>query len=163
MDPFTILTLFSAGASLVGGLLQAGAASDESARTQAELERSARQADAARLDSIRRGNLAEAQRRMEVGRIRAAQQVGYAKAGVDASTGTPADVAMATERAGELDALTLRANAMREAFGHQETARALRLKKQQAKAQGEAAVFNAVLGGSAQAATGLLPLFKKGA
>lgn len=163
MDPFTILTLLSAGASLVGGIAAADANAREGAANAAELERSAKQADAARLDAFRQGQLAVARRRIDVGQTLAAQRVGYAAAGVDASTGTPADVAMASERMGELDALQLKANAYREAFGFQESARSLRIRAAQTKRNTEANVFNAVLGGVSGAASAALPLVKKGA
>lgn len=161
MDPFTLLTLFSAGLSIVGGIAQADSASREASNNAAELERSAKQAERARLDAIRRGSMAESQRRMEVGRTLAAQQVGYTAAGVDASTGTAAAVADASSRLGELDALTIRANAMREAFGHQEMARGLTMRAKNTRDQGSAAVFNSVLGGFSSAAQTASKLRKK--
>lgn len=161
MDPFTLLTLFSAGLSLVGGIAQADSASREAANNAAELERSAKQAERARLDAIRRGSMAESQRRMEVGRTLAAQQVGYTAAGIDASTGTAAAVADASSRLGELDALTIRANAMREAFGHAETARGLRLRAKNVREKGSADVFNIALGTAGNVAQTVAPLIKK--
>lgn len=163
MDPFTILTLLSAGASLIGGIASADANAREGAANAAELERSAKQADAARLDAFRQGQLAVARRRLDVGRALGSQRVGYAAAGVDSSTGTPADVAMASARFGELDALQLRANAYREAFGFEESARSLRMRAAQTRRNTEANVFNSVLSGVAGAASAALPLAKKGA
>lgn len=163
MDPFTLLTLLSAGTALVGGALSADATAREGAQNAAEIERSARQAEAARLTSMRQGELAVARRRLEVGQVRSAQAVGYAAAGVDASTGTPADVGAASERLGELDALQLKANAYREAFGFGEQARSLKMKAAQTRRNTDTNIFNALAQGGAGAVSALMPLAKKGA
>jgi len=162
VDPFTILTLIGAGGSLFGGLLSAEATGREAAMNAAELERSARQAEAARLDALRRGQLAEARRRLEVGQVRGAQTVAYSAGNIDASTGTAAQVGMATDAIGELDAMTLRANAWREAFGFQETARSMRIKASQTRENAATNIFNAVAGGIGGAASAAAPAFRKG-
>ncbi len=162
MDPFTILTLLSVGIGLVGSAASAEAQGREGAQNAAELERSARQAEAARLDALRRGQVAAARKRMEVGEVRGAQTVAFAAGGIDGTTGTALQVADATERVGELDALTIRANAVREAFGHQETARGLAMKAQNTRENTSVNIFNTLAGGAAGAARGAAPLFKKG-
>lgn len=163
MDPFTILMLIGAGSALIGGIASADAASREGIQNARELERSARQAEAARLDAFQQGQSAVARRQLDVGQTLSAQRVGFAAAGVDASTGTPADVATASERFGELDSLTLKANAYREAFGFAETARSLRMRAAQTRRNTDVNVFNSLAGGVAGAASAALPLAKKGA
>lgn len=151
MDPFTILTLLSIGTGLVGSALTADAQAREGQQNAAELERSARQAEAARLDALRRGQVAEARKRMEVGEVRGAQTVAFAASGIDGTTGTAAQVGLATERIGELDALTIRANAVREAFGHKETARGLGMRARQTRANTSTNIFNTLAAGGAAA------------
>lgn len=153
MDPFTILTLLSVGVGLVGSAVSVDAQAREGEANALELERSARQAEAARLDALRRG---------QVGEVRGAQSVAFAAGGIDGTTGTALQVADATERVGELDALTIRANAVREAFGHQETARGLAMKARNTRENTQVNIFNTLAGGVAGAARGAAPLFKKG-
>jgi hypothetical protein len=141
------MMLISAGVSLIGGAVQAGNASREAQMNAEELDRSARQAEAAQLDAVRRGAIAESRRRLEVGQVRGAQQVAYAASGVDASTGTPAQVGAASDVMGEMDAQTLRLNAIREAFGFAETARSMRIRARQTRDNAGAGVFNAIAGG----------------
>lgn len=163
MDPFTILTLLSAGASLIGGIAAADANAREGEANAAELERSARQAESARLDAFRQGQLAVGRKRLETGRVMGAQAVAFAASGIDGTTGTAAQVAADSERMGELDALQLKANAYREAYGFSEQARGLRLRAAQTRRNTEANVFNAGAGGVGGAVTASMPLVKKGA
>jgi hypothetical protein len=162
VDPFTILTLLSAGASLIGGAVSAEATAREGAANAAELERSARQAETARLDAFRQGQLAVGRRRLETGRAMGAQRVAFAASGIDGSTGTAAAVAADSERMGELDALQLKANAYREAYGFGEQARGLRMRADQTRRNASTNVFNAIAGGVGGAVTAALPLAKKG-
>lgn len=162
MDPFTILTLLSVGIGLVGSGVSAAAQAREGAQNAAELERSARQAEAARLDALRRGQTAVARKRLETSQVRGAQAVAFASANIDSTTGTAAQVGQATELVGELDALTIGANAAREAFGHQETARGLAMKARNTRANTSVNIFNTLAAGGAGAVQASAPLFKKG-
>lgn len=142
MDPLTLI-LLGGGIELLTGLIGTGLSMD-SARREAdanatELERSANLELLKGLDALRQGQVASGRARMKTGAYRASQAVGYAAAGVDASVGTPADVGLATERIGELDATTLENNAVRAAFGFRESARALRRQASSVRAQGDAA------------------------
>lgn len=68
-------------------------------------------------DSLRRGNLAEAQHRREVDALKSSQKVGFAANNVVISSGSPLSVLQSTAEQGELDALTIRTNAERQAAG----------------------------------------------
>ena len=54
-----------------------------------------------------------------------AQRTGYAASGVDINSGTAAQVQRNTQAQGDMDLMTLRANAAREAWGYQVQQRAL--------------------------------------
>jgi hypothetical protein len=75
-------------------------------------------ANRAAADAIARGNQEAGRTRMETTQLLARQKVAFAASGVDASVGTPADVAASTAMFGELKAKTEENNAAREAFGY---------------------------------------------
>lgn len=156
MDPITLLMLGGTAVSLISGLVGTGMSMDASAReasaNEAELKRSADLEQAKALDAIRQGQTAAARARMKTGMLRGAQAVGYAAAGVDSSTGTPAQVGLATEMVSELDAATIENNAVRAAFGFRETARGYQRQAANVRARGEAAQTAGILQGIGQVA-----------
>jgi hypothetical protein len=157
VDPFTIMMLIGAGVSLVSGLagdsMSVDAAKREAALNGAELERSANLELAKGVDAIRQGQIQAGNARMRTGALRGEQAVGYAKAGIDSSTGTAADVGMYTERIGELDAATIENNAVRAAFGFKETARGLRRQAQAGWENARAAETKSVFSGIGRTAS----------
>lgn len=66
-------------------------------------------------DAIRRGNLAEAESRRLTKRTKGTQKASFAASNVVLGEGSALDILQATAEAGELDALTIRNNAEREA------------------------------------------------
>ena len=72
-----------------------------------------RQAD----DAIARGHETEGRYRAGVRQVIGTQRAGYAAQGVDVGDGSAAEVQADTAYIGELDALTIRNNAKREAYG----------------------------------------------
>lgn len=70
-------------------------------------------------DAIERGQLEEQRKRQDVARILGNQQVAMAANGVDLTFGSPLDTLVDTAVLGELDALTIRSNAYREAYDHE--------------------------------------------
>lgn len=92
-------------------------------------------ADAAAADSLHRGGTAAGLARMDASKLSAEQNVAYANSGVDASTGTAADVQASTNALGEYNAQVIANNAAREAWGHKATAQSVTLKRQLAKSQ----------------------------
>lgn len=73
------------------------------------------------VDALRRGSIAAGFQRMQGSALVAKQRVAYSNSGVDATVGTPADVAAGSLAFNEFDALTLENNAAREALGHKRT------------------------------------------
>ena len=67
--------------------------------------------------AIERGDIEEKQRRLEISRDQGTQLAFLASHGVDVGSGSSLDILSDTAFTGELDALTIKDNAMREAFG----------------------------------------------
>lgn len=70
-------------------------------------------------DALARGVAAEQQKRLEVAQLKGRQLAAAAANGVDVSFGSPLDAMVDTATLGELDALTIRRNAAREAYDYQ--------------------------------------------
>lgn len=82
-------------------------------------EQNAGLADRAAQDAIERGALAENRTRQGTRRAISSQRAALAASGVDINDGSAADLQGDTAYNGELDAITQRNNARREAFGYQ--------------------------------------------
>lgn len=89
----------------------------------AELERSARMEEANATAVMQRGALAAGRQRMAGSDLAGQQRIAYAMGSIDSTSGTAAATMRSTAAFSELDAETLRNNAIREAFGHKESAR----------------------------------------
>lgn len=95
-------------------------------RNMNELERSAQLEEVNAVDALRQGEQDAGRARMKGSEMVARQRVAFSNSGVDASVGTPAQVAASTSMWTELDAQTSRNNAMRKAFGYKQSARKYR-------------------------------------
>jgi hypothetical protein len=122
------LILAGAGTAIqVAGQRKAGAAAKREGAALAEVSESQAQvadfnAQVAGLqsaDAIARGTEAENRFRTQVRGAIGTQRVGFAAAGVDVGFGSAVDVQADASFLGELDALTIRTNAAREAWGFQ--------------------------------------------
>lgn len=69
-------------------------------------------------DAIKRGEAEEDEHRRKVASIKADQRVGFASRGIDLGSDNVLDTLSDTAMLGELDALTIRNNAQREAYGY---------------------------------------------
>jgi hypothetical protein len=69
-------------------------------------------------DAIKRGDIEEQQHRLKVAQLAGRQRSALAASGVDVSSGSALDVLGDTAELGELDALTIRSNAAREAYNY---------------------------------------------
>jgi hypothetical protein len=119
-EPTTLIALTAAGAAIsAGGMIMQGQAANKQAKYQAAVERNnATVAGWQAEDATRRGQIEEQNQRLKVARIAGAQKAAFASSGVELSGGSPLDTLMDTSMLGELDALTIRSNAEREAYGH---------------------------------------------
>lgn len=68
-------------------------------------------------DALNRGRVAEDNKRMQVAQAKAMQRAQFGASGVDVNLGSASDIQADTAMIGELDALTIRNNAEREAYG----------------------------------------------
>lgn len=120
-EPATItLALTAASAAVTGyGAIRQGQAQKRQADYQAAVERNnATIAGWQAEDATKRGQVEEQRQRLHAARIAGAQRAGYASGGVELTSGSPLDTLMDTAQLGELDALTIRSNAEREAYGY---------------------------------------------
>jgi hypothetical protein len=100
------------------GAIQSGRAQSAQAKYQSAVERNnATIAGWQAEDATQRGKIEEQRQRLQTARLRGAQRAGMASNGVEIGSGSSLDVLMDTAQLGELDALTIRSNAEREAYG----------------------------------------------
>lgn len=83
-----------------------------------QLERNAGYADAQGQDALARGRQAEGAQRRGMRGLAGSQRAALAASGVNIDSGSAADVVENDQQIGELDALTIRNNARREAWGY---------------------------------------------
>lgn len=118
-------------------------------------------------DATRRGYEDESRFRIGIRGLIGEQRAGFAGQGVDVSTGSPIDVVTDTAYQGNLDALTIRTNAGREAWGYtaeaenerMQSAAQRRLGKLQARSTrrvGESEALSTRMSGSAARRAGIL-------
>lgn len=115
-------------------------------------EANARMAKMAAADARYRGGVQAGQARMQGSQVVAQQQALLGASGVDTGTGTAAQMAAVTRASAEVDALTLRNNAARQAYGLE--AQADEMKRQGNAAQSAArwGAAGSLLGGAGQVA-----------
>lgn len=99
-------------------------------------------------DAHKRGREASARHRLGVGALMGAQRASLAAQGQDLNDGTALALQLDTAKFGELDALTIRNNASREAWGYQ-------VQATNYGAQGQLAMSQGLYGASATALNGV--------
>lgn len=117
----TIATIASiAGTGMQAfGAYQTAQAQQASSRYQARVaENNAKIGEWQAQDALRRGEQAETDQRRKAAQIKGAQTASMAARGIDISTGSALNILSDTDYLGEIDALTIRDNAKREAWGH---------------------------------------------
>jgi hypothetical protein len=136
-------TLFSAYQQIRAGRAEKkiGQLQNESAQSEAAvLEYNAKVADLQAQDAIARGNEEENRYRTQVRGLVGSQRVAGAASNVDVGFGSALDVQVDTARQGELDALTIRNNAAREAWGYSVQAEDTRMRAQIVRKGGKNAI-----------------------
>lgn len=103
-------------------------------------------------DAIKRGGIDEAQHRDKVAQFKAKQRASMAASGISIDSGSAEDILNDTTMMGELDALTIRNNAEREAFGHRAGAANQIAQGQLSRTSGKYGAMGTILSGSGQAA-----------
>jgi hypothetical protein len=143
--------------SFIGNQRQAAAA-----KAQGEYEsnidnQNASLADAQAQDALQRGQVDESRQRMATRQNIGSSRAALAAQGVDISSGSAADVQASEAGLGELDALTIRNNAAREAWGYtveginyRQQGKLAKFGGQQAAAGYTANSYSSLLSGAAQ-------------
>jgi hypothetical protein len=118
----TIALAMLAGAGAVnqfaGQRKQAGIIEQEGQYAADIYGQNAALADLQATDAIARGAEAESRYRTQIKGLVGSNRANMAAQGIDVSTGSAVDVQRDVEAVGELDALTIKNNAAREAFGY---------------------------------------------
>jgi hypothetical protein len=110
----------------------------------------AKYADLSALDALQRGEQEAARYRAAGSQTIAKQRVAFAANNIELSAGTPLDVIASTRGLSELDALTVKNNAAREAWGFRRDADSLRATGQFARQSGQNKATGTLLTGAAQ-------------
>ena len=137
----TAASVIGTGLSVVGQLQQ-GAAAKAAANAQAKIGNQMAR------DAEERGREEEGQIRRKYSAMRGAQIAGFGASGLDPTSGSPLDLIGDTATIGEIDALTVRGNAAREAWGYRANANL-------AKAQGASAYQGSIWAGLGTAMGGV--------
>ena len=112
------LTLGSTLLGAAGQMQQAQATAAAAKYNQQVANMNATLSERKAKDALERGATEEQKKRQEVQRILGQQQAGMAANGVDLTFGSPLDMLVDTSVLGEIDALTVRTNANREAYDY---------------------------------------------
>lgn len=108
----------ASGAMNTVGSFYAASGQRSALKMQARLDEiNAQISDSQARDALFRGERAEQSFRQEAGQVRSRQRVGMAANGLDLGSETAAAVLTSTDVMAEQDATTIRANALREAWG----------------------------------------------
>lgn len=101
------------------GAYQSSMAQKKSAEYQAQVaQNNAQIASWNAQDALERGQRAEADQRMKNSQFKSDQRASLAARGLDLGEGSPVDILATTDFMGERDALAIRDNAAREAWGY---------------------------------------------
>ncbi|MFJ3117821.1 hypothetical protein ACIPI6_14900 [Pseudomonas protegens] len=133
-------------------LLSAQQSQAQGAATAAASEQNAAYANKAADDAIARGSFESDQQRLQTRAAIGSQRAGFAANGVDVNSGSAANIQDDTAALGELDALTIRNNAAREAWGYRTQAEQNLLAAKNAKSSARAGMFGSLLSAGAQGA-----------
>ena len=109
-------------------------------------DRNARIADWQASDALERGRIDEGRQRRQIERVIGAQRAGFGMQGVDVNRGSALDVQADSAYLGELDAITIRNNAAKEAWGYQVQSSNLTAQGRNAQREGTFGAFNTILG-----------------
>lgn len=138
--------------SMAGSYNQGQAQRQQGKHQQQVLEQNSRLAQLQAEDSIRRGDKEAAQVRKQASKIEGAQRAALAAQGLDVDMGSALDIQMETAELGALDALTVKNNAWREAWGYKTQAIDLSTQGRMANIGSKAARQQTLLTGGLQAA-----------
>lgn len=140
-----------AGATGMVGLYTAYSQNEQSKMQQESFNRQAKIGDEQAADALKRGATAEDNQRAQARLLEGEQRARMGAGGGALGSGTNAEVLGQTTRMGELDALTVRANAAREAWGYRTGADTTRYQGELARAKGRYDAMGSILTSGVQA------------
>lgn len=155
------LAVTSIAATLVGGYQQAQAAKAEGAYAAQVANQNAKIATQQADYERQLGNIEEEKQRRNVRLMLGSQRAALAANGIDTTSGTALDLQSETAQLGEEDALAIRANAARRAWGYEVDAMNQKANAAAAKARGKNQAIGSYLGAAAQSAALGYSYFKK--
>lgn len=117
-DLLTALTLAGTALGAVGQVQQGKAAAQAARFNSKVADMNAEIAERQARDALERGKLEEQKKRTQVQQVLGRQKAAMAANGVDVGFGSPLDTLVDTATLGEVDALTIRSNAAREAYDY---------------------------------------------
>lgn len=129
----------------VYGQYQSGKQNERLAKANARI------AEMQAVDAIARGRESERRFRQDVSGLVGAERAALAAQGIEVDTGDALQIQEDTAALGELDALTIRNNAAREAWGYRVQAADYRAQGELARTEGTFGAFSTLLTGGAQA------------
>ncbi len=141
------------GASAAVGTVVAGSAFSAYSQTKAgnkqreRFERNAGFAEYQAQDALARGVVNTKRQRQATNQVIGAQRTSFATQGVDVNQGSALDVQADAQYLGELDALTIKNNAAKEAYGYHVQAEDYLQRGKYAQQEGEMGAINTLLGG----------------
>ena len=109
-------------------------------------------------DAMQRGHESEYLSRRRIKKTIGGQRAAYAAQGIRVDTGSARDVQFETHNIGEIDAMNIKINAIREAYGHRMAGLGFDYKGSMALAQSKAKSVDTLLAGGMKSAS----FFKKG-
>lgn len=112
-----VATAITVGISALGAVAESKAEQNAAKYNAAVANNNAILAERQRNDSIERGKEEELNFRRQLNQLKGSQRANYGASGVSFASGSPSDVLVDTAVLGEIDALTVRDNAAREAYG----------------------------------------------
>lgn len=115
-------------------------------------EKNAAIAERAAQDAIERGKVAENEQRQKVRQLQGEQKAAMAAAGADVQSGSNLDTLSDTAMVGEFDALTIRNNAAREAYGYRTQSAQYSAEAALAQQRGTSSLYGSLLTMPTQAA-----------
>jgi hypothetical protein len=131
--------------NVVGGVTQAYGQVQAGRSSARVAEFNAQMAELQARDAERRGGEAANRHRQQVTRVIGSQRAALAAQGVDVGDGSALDMQIDTASLGELDALQIRNNAAREAFGYRASAIDSRRRGRLGRADSAGQAFNTIL------------------
>jgi hypothetical protein len=134
--------------TLIGGTALSSFSNMKAGREQQKMfERNAGFAEWQAADATTRGKINEKRQRQATEGVIGAQRTSLATQNVDVNAGSSLDVQADAAYLGELDALTIRSNAAKEAYGFKVQAEDYRLRGKYAKQEGDMRAVQSIIGG----------------